>query len=101
MGLTTERADSPPPRDTAEERRGPALEDREQAEGWLDTELDNFLAAAHAAANHVRPDHTGHQSTIRHSHFRTAAAIPRRKLYTATQYASPAPLATAPATRTH
>ncbi|TCO60930.1 AfsR/SARP family transcriptional regulator [Actinocrispum wychmicini] len=46
----------------------PSLDDDVQAVRWLDTELDNLLAAAHHAAGHGRPDHTSEQATALHRH---------------------------------
>jgi tetratricopeptide (TPR) repeat protein/DNA-binding SARP family transcriptional activator len=61
-----QRPAAPRPRTTS-----PDLDDEATALGWLDTELDNVLAAAHHAADHRRPDHTAHQSTTLHRHLRT------------------------------
>lgn len=58
------------PRTPATETPTPPLADDGQAQRWLDTELDNLLAAAHHAANHGRPEHTSHQATVLHRHFR-------------------------------
>jgi DNA-binding SARP family transcriptional activator/Flp pilus assembly protein TadD len=41
-----------------------------QAVGWLDSELANLLAAASYAAEHDRPAHLHHLSTILHRHLR-------------------------------
>ena len=49
---------------------GPDLGTETAALAWLDTEMDNLLAAAHHAADHARPDHTLHQSTTLHRHLR-------------------------------
>jgi tetratricopeptide (TPR) repeat protein len=42
----------------------------QQAESWLDAELENLLAAAHAAT-HRRPDHAPHNFDALHRHLRT------------------------------
>jgi tetratricopeptide (TPR) repeat protein len=60
----------PAPRD----RTAPRTFDRpQQAEAWLDTELDNLLAAASHAADHGWPEHTLHQSATLHRHLHTRA----------------------------
>ncbi|HEX5495129.1 MAG TPA: tetratricopeptide repeat protein [Mycobacteriales bacterium] len=45
----------------------PGLDSSAAAEGWLDAERDNLLAAAVSAAGD-RPHHTGHQSATLHRH---------------------------------
>ncbi|WP_162908172.1 tetratricopeptide repeat protein [Allorhizocola rhizosphaerae] len=49
----------------------PLLAGRHQAELWLDTELDNLLAAVHLAAQNGWPEHTWHMSAILDRHLRT------------------------------
>src|SRR5262249_25960847 len=49
---------------------GPHLHDEPPALTWLDTEVDNLLAAAHHAADHNWPDHTTHQSAALRRHLR-------------------------------
>jgi tetratricopeptide (TPR) repeat protein/DNA-binding SARP family transcriptional activator len=58
------------PRPPATDTPTPSLNDERRALLWLDTELNNILAAAHHAPNHGRPDHTSHQATALHRHFR-------------------------------
>jgi tetratricopeptide (TPR) repeat protein/DNA-binding SARP family transcriptional activator len=53
---------SPRPRTTTTNTPTPFLGTDSQARQWLDTELDNILAAAHHAHSQRRPDHTIHQS---------------------------------------
>lgn len=60
------RSDTPPTATPA-----PPLGDARQARQWLDTELDNLLAAAHNAHNQNRPDHTNHQAATTHRHLHT------------------------------
>jgi DNA-binding SARP family transcriptional activator len=50
---------------------GPDLPDPPAALSWLDAELSNLLAAARHAAEHNRPAHLLHLSTILHRHLRT------------------------------
>ncbi|MGC7103077.1 AfsR/SARP family transcriptional regulator [Amycolatopsis lurida] len=58
------------PRTPATETPTPSLDDDGQALCWLDTELDNLLAAARHAPSHGRPDHTSHQAIVLHRHLR-------------------------------
>lgn len=58
------------PRTPADDTPIPSLEDDVQALRWLDTELDNLMAAAHHAPNHGRPDHTSHQAILLHRYLR-------------------------------
>jgi DNA-binding SARP family transcriptional activator len=48
----------------------PSLPDRAAALDWLNRELSNLLAAARCAADHDRPDHVLHLSSILHGHLR-------------------------------
>src|SRR5262249_54103886 len=50
---------------------GPAMEYPAAALDWLDNEMPNLLAAARYAAEHDRPAHLLHLSTILHRHLRT------------------------------
>jgi DNA-binding SARP family transcriptional activator/Tfp pilus assembly protein PilF len=82
-----ERASRPPvpPASTP----GPDLPGREPALSWLDAELSNLLAAARHAAEHDRPAHVMHLSTVLHRHLRTrgryhdAETLHRQALVTA------------------
>jgi DNA-binding SARP family transcriptional activator/Tfp pilus assembly protein PilF len=53
---------------------GPDLSDPAEALAWLDTELPNLLAAARFAAEHDRPTHLLHLSSILQRHLRTRSA---------------------------
>ncbi|MGW0656886.1 ATP-binding protein, partial [Streptomyces umbrinus] len=61
---TDERPDTPPASGPV-----PDFDTAEQADNWLNDELENVLAAAHAAA-HCEPHHTLHQSAVLHRHLR-------------------------------
>jgi DNA-binding SARP family transcriptional activator/tetratricopeptide (TPR) repeat protein len=70
MSLTYPWQDDHQPSPPASPTPTPTLTNSEQAQAWLDTEINNLLATAHHAPTQQRADHTLHQSTTLHGHLR-------------------------------